>query len=45
MKSPKPDRIHVHPLFGRKHKMRPNCWCEPQPDRDYPTIFIHNAEH
>jgi hypothetical protein len=35
---------HVMPDFGKAHS-RLDCWCQPEPDPEEPTMFVHHEEH
>jgi hypothetical protein len=42
-----PPITHVYPLFGRAHVLdleEGECWCQPTPDPECPSVLIHNAE-
>jgi hypothetical protein len=41
-----PKRIHVYPLNDlRDHLIGDDdeCWCNPVPDSEYPTLLVHNS--
>ena len=37
--------IHVHPLFGRRHVIAVDCWCQPKALDDDPHVIVHEQDH
>ena len=36
---------HVYPLFGRRHILRPHCWCHPEWDNAFAGVLVHNVDN
>lgn len=37
-------QAHVLPINDlRDHAAKPDCWCKPKQDEEFPTVHVHNA--
>ena len=39
-----PRQSHVAPINDlREHDLKPECWCKPTPDVEFPHLWVHNS--
>ena len=38
-------RHHVFPLYGRTHVCSMECWCNPKPLEDEPSVILHEPDN